>query len=607
MEDQAIVPDITEAPVEQQPAADQVIQPTKTVGTFWERLDEVFKMNLQSQQMRERVEELIETFGESVNVRQQNHPSFLFQPDRIALTSSDDVARVNAQPGNLGIDLSGVSTQKTGPYNEEFFSNFRIRLDKGLLNVKSIQLLSCVVPNIVPNIPNYSLGFFYYRLRSLQLCQLPNWNANTPYLQYDYVFYPQTNLGYQSLVNGNNNYPPNLNPTKWVQIPNYDNTYAYSTPQVVFNPTDNFFYRLNYPGPVVGHPPPDPTYWVKLGSYDNTILYNKGDIVLSTIDNNYYVCIGFNIIAQEPSTSSNFTKLTNEPLAPNYFDLTPDFINVIYLNPTNGYTLDMNIVVPQTYNRRFIDYDDLLYTINLCATTDANCAGNAPSNTIKFSLTRASSDPTAPIFFQVEKVLPPSNRLHYILPCGYADPNIATFVSNITNYTNFYSKRLAPIFAQNFVPEYTLNTRLGYTWNGIFTNPYLINPYTNFAQSCSATCYFFLRPNFIINDFLTLLIKPTITANTSADLVYTSCIRLYADFVFGSTQDSQGNGGLLSLVPVNASNNGVGFYQNNFSNPLLKVPKLITEIGISLTDDQGLPYYLPNSATVLLELAVTYY
>ena len=604
MEDQAIVPDITEAPVEQQPAADQVIQPTKTVGTFWERLDEVFKMNLQSQQMRERVEELIETFGESVNVRQQNHPSFLFQPDRIALTSSDDVARVNAQPGTLAIDISGVSPIKNGAYNEQFFSNFRIRLDKGLLNVKSIQLLSCVVPNIVPNIPNYSLGFFYYRLRALQFCQLPNWNANTPYLQYDYVFYPRTGFGYQSLVNGNNNFPPDQNPTKWRQILNYDNNYGYSIPEIVFNPVDNFFYRLNYPGVVVGHPPPDPTYWVKLGSYDNTILYNKGDIVLSTIDNNYYVCIGFNIIAQEPSTSSNFTQLTDDDSAPNYFDLTPDFLNVIYLQPTNGYCVDnFTVADQQTINRRFTDYNDLLTSLNLCAATPENCAGAAGPNQITFSLFE-SNDQTS-IYFQMTPTQPPLTYNYYYLTPGYADPNIATFVANLP--TNNNNALYAPIFKQNFVAEYTLNTRLGFTWNGVFVSPYLINPYTSYMNSCGAATYWFMRPQWLNAANPTLALQRTLTANTSADLVYTSCIRLYADFVFGSTQDSQGNGGLLSLVPVNASNNGVGFYQNNFSNPLLKVPKLITEIGISLTDDQGLPYYLPNSATVLLELAVTYY
>lgn len=602
-DDQVEVPDITET--QEQPQT-ETVAPTKTVKTFWERLDEVFKLNLESQQMRERLEDIMEHFDDTQRINQTTFHSFLFQPDRVAITSSDDITRVTTQPGNLGIDLSGTSTYKTGPYNEQFFSNFRIRLDKGLLNVKSIQMLSCTIPNIVPCIPNYSLGFFYYRLRSLQLCQLPNWSANTPYVQYDTIFYPRTGKAYQA-TNANINKNPVTSEGYWGLVPNYSAASAYLAPQVVFNVADNTYYRCISVPPINNIPPPNPTYWTPLGTYDNTELYNRGDIVKSTVDNFYYVCIGYNIIGQEPSTSVNFNKLDDEPTAPNYFDLTPDFINVIYLNPTNGYTLDMNIINPQTYNRRFIDYDDLLQTINLCATLDKNCCGTAPANTLTFSLTRATSDPTAPIFFQVQKVLPPANRLHFIIPCGYADPNISTFVSNIPTILNQQNRFLAPIFAQNFVPEYTLNSRLGFTWNGSYTNPYLINPYTNFAQSCAASLYFFMRPSFIVADFLTLLIQPTITANTSADMVYTSCVRVYGDFVFGSTQDSEGKGGLLSIVPVNTTNNAVGFYQNNFNNPLLKVPKLITEIGISMTDDQGQPYYLPNSATVLLELAVTYY
>lgn len=574
--------------------------PIKSVKTFWERLDEVLNQNTQ---LRERMEELVDQFPDNQQVNQTVYKSFMFQPDRLAISSGDDISRVTTQPGNLAIDLSGVGN-KTGPYNEQYFNNYRIRLDKGLVNVKSMQLISCVIPNIVPSIPNYSLGFFYYRLRTLEGSQLPNWNATTTYSINDYVFYPRVGLGYQA-AGTSKGIPPNTDITKWKQIANYDNSANYIPGNIVYQPSDFSFYQCILA--TTGHAPTNPTYWKRLGEYVSTIVYNRNDIVQSTINYVYYVCITNGTFGQEPSTSSNFTFLTNTGGDPNYFDLTPDFINVIYLNPTTGYTYDMNVVVQQTYNRRFIDYDDLLTTLNLCATTAGNCAGAAPTNTIEFLLTRANSDPSAPIFFQVQKVAPPSDRTYFILPCGYADPNIATFVANIPTIVNVDNKRLAPIFAQNFKAQYILNTRLGFTWNGIFTSPYLINPYTNFAQSCGAAIYFFLRPTYSTNDFQTLLIRRTITANTSADLVYTSCVRVYADFVFGSSQDSEGNGGLLSVIPVNTANNGVGFYQNNFNNPLSKIPKLITEIGISLTDDQGLPYSLPNSATVLIELGVVYF
>ena len=102
-----------------------------------------------------------------------------------------------------------------------------------------------------------------------------------------------------------------------------------------------------------------------------------------------------------------------------------------------------------------------------------------------------------------------------------------------------------------------------------------------------------------------------VTANSYGDLVNTSCVRIYADVIMGSTQDSNNTKqddaeGLLSVVPINATNLGVGFYQNNFDNKLTKLPSIITEVGVRLVNDQGLPFSLPNSATVLLELSIDY-
>jgi len=595
MENEQIeVPDITEA-------QDEEIAPTKTVKTFWERLDEVFKMNLQSQQMRESLNDLLEQFGDTQSINQRTYQSFVFQPDRVAITSSDDITRVTTQPGNLAIDLSGTQF-KSGPYGEQFFDSFRIRLDKGLVNVKSIQLLSCTLPNIVPSIPNYSTGFFFYRLRTLQSSQLPNWSAVTPYLQYDTVFYPRTGQAYQAL-NSSTNVPPTT-AANWSPVPTYDNTATYAAPKVVYNPTDMTYYRCLSGPTITGIPPPNPTYWKALGAYDNTVLYNTGDIVQSTVDNAYYVCIGTNIVGQEPSVSATFTKLTTQGTAPNFFDLTPDFLNVIYFHPSNGYPQDAFLTdEQQTINRRFIDYNDLLISLNVAANDPLCCAGVAPPGTLSF--TQFQANDTSPVYFRMNPKLAPLTIDYYYLPAGFADPNIPTFVSNLP--TNANNEVYASIFAQNFVNQYTLNTRLGFTWNGSYPSPYLINPYTAFYQSCSASLYYFMRPQWINPTAPTFPLQKYLTANTSADLVNTSCVRIYSDFVFGSTQDSEGKGGLLSIVPVNANNNAVGFYQNNFNNPLLKVPKLITEIGISMTDDQGLPYYLPNSGTVLLELAVTYY
>ena len=106
---------------------------------------------------------------------------------------------------------------------------------------------------------------------------------------------------------------------------------------------------------------------------------------------------------------------------------------------------------------------------------------------------------------------------------------------------------------------------------------------------------------------VTVMAQDRTTANSYPDLVNTSCVRIYCDVTLSSTEDSLGTKGLLSVVPVNTSNLGVGFYQNNFNNELTKIPQIISEVGITMLNDQGQPFYLPNSATVILELGITYH
>ena len=96
------------------------------------------------------------------------------------------------------------------------------------------------------------------------------------------------------------------------------------------------------------------------------------------------------------------------------------------------------------------------------------------------------------------------------------------------------------------------------------------------------------------------------TADNYANLVYTNTVSLYADFTGGSTYDSMVNTQLLACVPMNASNLGVTFYNTTLYCPLTKISDQIYEIEIRMLTDTGLPYVIPNSAIVSLELALTY-
>lgn len=503
--------DILPTPVETTEEEQPEVEPTKSVKNFWERLDEVFA---QSSQMKERMDELLQQFPE-IAAPQAKFTSFIFQPERISLCSNDDM-----QP-NTSIITTEVNTIYSHKLAESF-SSFRIRLIRPLRNIKSIQLLSAVIPNAIQNIPDNQIIFFYYRLRSVQNSIQGAWNNLTNYDAGDIV----TFLG---------------------------NTFVAIQPNINYQPV----------GGQLG------VWWA-------------GPIQLPV-----------------------------DQTRPNYYDLNPYHIYAVNMAPTLAPPPEAtgNYLI---YNRTFQDYNDLLTTLNACA---ADATMSSIGNDLQFTFDATLNK------FQVQgaQVNSASPNNIYYLPCGYEDPNIEIAMSNINNVDYPVFQNLSGYYNPNeptptsiWSKNYNLNLRLGFTWNGLLPN---IFQFPNIWNSIIPQLVFnYLRkgdPGYNIVAWNQNLL----TANSYADLVNTSCVRLYADFTLASTQDSLGSTtsdyqataqGLLSVIPVNANNLGVGFYQNNFSNPLTKIPENLTEIGITMLTDQGLPYYLPNSATVLLELAVTY-
>ncbi len=489
---------VLEAPVIEQTTPEQTpLEPIKDVQTFWNRLDEVLTLvKTGGGAVNEKINEILESFPDKENINQSAYRSFIFQPERLFLTSNNDVQSATA--------VSYKTTTTEGHQPAETFSTFRIRLPRGLVNIKSVQLLSSVIPNAIQNLPDNQLIFFYYRLRSLNEADLGAWTPGQTYNPGDIVTYNGNQYTLTAIDVAAAPSPPNLNPS----------------------------YLL-----------------IELGGVD-------------------------------------FTR-------PNYYDINSYNVQGIFLNPTFGLppedTGQYNL-----YNRTFQDYDDLIGALNACANSpstasipgDISFQYNAQLNKIQFLGSQVNTGN------------------YYYLPCGYEDPNIAEAMENPNNALQYLVQGYG--LGDMFTPGYNLNLRLGFTWNGLYPDPYVTNPYAN--QSLPQILYFYLRKK---DPGLTPIPvqwnQPLLTANSYGDLVNTSCVRIYCDFTLGSTQDSDGTGGLLSVVPINASNLGVGFYQNNFSNPLTKIPKILTEIGIRLLNDQGLPYILPNSATVSLELAIDYY
>ena len=181
----------------------------------------------------------------------------------------------------------------------------------------------------------------------------------------------------------------------------------------------------------------------------------------------------------------------------------------------------------------------------------------------------------------------------YYIPAGYEDPNIDLF------YQNDWPINLTQTYKRGFL----LNSRLGFTWNGNFQSPQKQNPYVAGAQ-LPGQLWNYMRPMDPI--YASGWTNNAITAQSYPDLVYTGSVRIFADIVLGSSEDSTSQGGLLSVVPMNVGNLGVAYYQSSFDNPLTKIPEIIPELEIRLLTEAGDPFYLPNSATVTLELAVAY-
>jgi hypothetical protein len=177
----------------------------------------------------------------------------------------------------------------------------------------------------------------------------------------------------------------------------------------------------------------------------------------------------------------------------------------------------------------------------------------------------------------------------------------------------------------NPAPKRLLNSILGFTWNGIFNPADLTNIGTyDTAQLTSRQqplLYNRLRP---VPVYSTALIPPalfegrlgtddgttsltlTYTAESYANLVYSSIISIYADIVKASSVDTQGATRLLALTSMNCGNLGIAFWSNYIENPLLKVQGDIYGIFIEFRDEFGEPFVLPNSAVATLTFKLNY-
>jgi hypothetical protein len=160
----------------------------------------------------------------------------------------------------------------------------------------------------------------------------------------------------------------------------------------------------------------------------------------------------------------------------------------------------------------------------------------------------------------------------------------------------------------------TLNTRLGFTWNGLNLTYPPFEDITNYSTaSLNTLLYNRLRPipEYAPAPDLNLeapitTVEDTYTADAFANLVYSSVINVYTRIVGGSTTDTQRNTNLLAIVPLACANLGVTFTGSFIDNPLTKMDKDIYSLDILLYTETGLPYWISNNGIATFTLKLTY-
>jgi len=219
------------------------------------------------------------------------------------------------------------------------------------------------------------------------------------------------------------------------------------------------------------------------------------------------------------------------------------------------------------------------------------------------------------------------------------------------------------------VPKRLLNSVLGFTWNGVFTESQLQDNFpllpttiiTTFQRTPDTNLLNRFRPvpfyetfpqwsslytyprSFLVMDggiayrslrnnnlnnvpassptwWATVLtglglgVPPTnsasvtgvFTADAYANLVYSSVVYIYTSIAGASSLDTSRNTNLLAITPMNAGNLGVSFSGQFIENPLNKIAGDIYNIYLELRDEFGEPYLLSNNAVASFMLKIRY-
>lgn len=484
------------------------------------------------------MERLAELFPDEV-ISLKEYKSFINQPERIQITSQEDIN--DYDPNTL-----------TSYYN------FRVRLPRSAINIKTMQLARASIPNAIPNIPDTETTFWYYALPTVASGNIYEDNAGVPGA-----------LTYKFDTIGNIYTPVD------VLVPN-SFLYFDGSGEVVSDISgclklNNTFYRYSIED-ALALPAVNVPVYAPNNDLDYWIIYDTPSIAQKTPAYLRY-------IRMLASTSP------------------PDLLNDDEEQP-NDYAI----------NRTFADYDDLVTTLNEACVLDPLLGATigTPPNTIYLNnqlgtFRFVSGDVSFSYSTKYNKIIfTGQNKAQFIryLPVA-ADDQVWMDAAQELQVRDRSNTNFNYFGVQSVVQPYqlyrNLNLRLGFNFVTYPTNKQdfdnMIRPHPRLDGLSLTTTPFTFWDN---------------VATGYCDLVYSSCCHIYTDITGGSTLDSLLNKALLASIPMNTPNLGVGFHSLPLNNPLTKIATQLNEIYIELRTDTGQPFYLGNNAIISLELILTY-
>ena len=175
----------------------------------------------------------------------------------------------------------------------------------------------------------------------------------------------------------------------------------------------------------------------------------------------------------------------------------------------------------------------------------------------------------------------------------------------------------------NTSPKRILNTILGFTWNGLFNPVWVANAFTAgriprlIIGSQQASFFNRFRPVLPylyatggsllgeVENYGNAGSTLVYTAESYCNLLYSSVVNLYSNFLTSGSLDTQKINNLIACAPL-AAPLGLTTFNAYVDNPITRVMPDIGEMTISMFDEFGEPYYLPLSAVATLVFKLRY-